>query len=400
MQHFLTVNWGLYAQIIHCDRNFYVIQFLNKEKMLLVLHNGPYAIDGGLLLVHRWNSQFSISNLRVTKLSIWSRLHHVPLDCFNPLGVRFLAEQMGEVEKVMDDAESLSMTTYIRAKIWIKPHEPLNPSFYVTLNSEQETWLECRYERMHCGQLAHPLTRCLHLSDAQLESYLDEYFFNESARNNALLVKDNMKKLFSESMRAHGHKNHKQTSITTETFVDSQRNYFATIDENTIINGFEITMRVEHGLEQVHPSNPDLNDEMQEEDPNDHMDDDNQGNEAPVQPEANGFHPSENGFHIPEVIPSPSDNGGKNQPAELEFHGGMPNGGGPTLMDVGHSNLPGDLFTVYQLATTSFNHGYHVGPEGTSGQINHNNHASPCDVHVGVNEEGHLAFTSTEELLQ
>ncbi|CAI9098784.1 OLC1v1035491C1 [Oldenlandia corymbosa var. corymbosa] len=215
---------------------------------------------------------------------------------------------MSEVEKVMDDAESLSMTTYIRAKIWIKPHEPLNPSFYVTLDLEQETWLDCRYERMHkfclrCGQLAYPLTRCLHLSDAQLESYLDGYFFNESGRNNAPLVKYNMKKLFSESIRAHGHKNHKRTSIITETFVDSQRNYFATVDENTIKNGFEITMRVEHGLEQVQPPKPDLNDEMQEEDPNDHIDDDNQGNEAPMQPEANGFLPSENGFHILEVPP-------------------------------------------------------------------------------------------------
>ncbi|CAI9108357.1 OLC1v1007930C1 [Oldenlandia corymbosa var. corymbosa] len=316
-------------------------KLLERDEIELLVTHGNQLLekeDSGLNLLDYIQDRDLFSEFHRKKLSHrllfdrrdnddHERLHHVPLDCFNPLGVRFVAEQMGEVEKVMDDAESLSTTTYIRAKIWIKPHEPLNPGFYVTLDSEQETWLECRYERMHkfclpCGQLAHPLTRCLHLSDAQLESYLDEYFFNESAGNNVPLVKDNMKKLFSESMRAHGHKNHKRTSIITETFVDSQRNYFATVDENTIKNGFEITMRVKHGLEHVQPPNPDLNDEIQEEDPNDHMDDDNQGNEAPMQPEANGFQPSENGFHIPEVPPSPSDNGGKNQPTELEFHGG------------------------------------------------------------------------------
>ncbi|CAI9117849.1 OLC1v1019334C1 [Oldenlandia corymbosa var. corymbosa] len=153
--------------------------------------------------------------------------------------------------------------------------------------AEQRIWIECRYERIHkfCvrgGRLGYPFTRCPIISDADLDAFLDWYFFNKAARNGRPLLKDEHQKLFKEEIRAHARKNSKRSSI----IFDAKRAYYTQIDETTIKNGFEIAMTwIQQYLMGAHL-------------PNGHLDQISH----------------QNGFHIPSHAPSPVNSNGSDPP--------------------------------------------------------------------------------------
>ncbi|CAI9103200.1 OLC1v1001646C1 [Oldenlandia corymbosa var. corymbosa] len=239
MQNYINMNWALYARVQHCDRNFFVTRFLCKTDLLAVLDNGPYAVHGGLLILSRWyaDDEIVLDRVRITKLSMWVRLHKAPLLNYNWRGARELASMLGEVEKVKEDSTSLKKATYIQAKIWVEPANPLIPAFYAVSTRGTHNLIECRYEKLHkfcrrCGRLGHPHHKCPIVSDVALDAFLNDYFRAEAERNHAPMHRNELREMFLEMI-----------------------NYYALIEEERIRDGFHITMDGEQGFQ---PMNVDV----------------------------------------------------------------------------------------------------------------------------------------------
>ncbi|CAI9112871.1 OLC1v1013371C1 [Oldenlandia corymbosa var. corymbosa] len=65
-------------------------------------------------------------------------LHGVPITMLNYRGVRKLASRVGKIITVKEGCISLRKATYVRAKVWIEPGNPLTPSFHITKRNEVE----------------------------------------------------------------------------------------------------------------------------------------------------------------------------------------------------------------------------------------------------------------------
>ncbi|CAI9106555.1 OLC1v1005742C1 [Oldenlandia corymbosa var. corymbosa] len=195
----------------------------------------------------------------------------MPLLNYNWRGARELIKMLREVEKVKEDYTSLQKATYIRAKIWIEPANPLTPAFHAVSSRGTSNMIECRYEHLHkfcrkCGRLGHPNHKCMIVSDVALEAFLNDHFIAQEERNNA-------------PIRTQKSKVYQMIAA----FLNRTRDYYALIEEERINDGFQITMDEVQGFQPMNIDPPPGDDDDGEEGGNDP--DNNEGNE-----EGNGHH--------------------------------------------------------------------------------------------------------------
>lgn len=190
---------------------FYTFSFPTPALLLEILHGGPYAVDGALLSLCRWEPGLSFEHIRVTKILMWVQLKGLPIEYFNPIGGKAAAEMIGEVQEVRISREDYRNMGYLRAKVWINPHSPLIPGFYLTLKTGRLIWIACTYETLHkfcrkCGRIGHSSNGCEIGTKTELEVYLNMEFQRLFDRRNLPYWKDPNKELFPRSLKGHGHR--------------------------------------------------------------------------------------------------------------------------------------------------------------------------------------------------
>ncbi|CAI9096810.1 OLC1v1033031C1 [Oldenlandia corymbosa var. corymbosa] len=118
MQDYMVANWPVTVRVMHYDRNFFILKFMNRDEMLAILDNGPYAVNGGLLILHRCydHEDLVLESLKIEKMSIWVRLHGVPITSMNYRSLEALARRVGDIETIKQDCVSLCKITYVQAK--------------------------------------------------------------------------------------------------------------------------------------------------------------------------------------------------------------------------------------------------------------------------------------------
>ncbi|CAI9114997.1 OLC1v1015827C1 [Oldenlandia corymbosa var. corymbosa] len=106
------------ARILQRDRNLFIIKFHSCKDLLTILDNGPYAVEGGLLVLCRCydHKDLALGNIWIDKLSVWVRMYGVPITLLNYAGARDLAKRVGEVALVKKDCVFLRKATYVLAK--------------------------------------------------------------------------------------------------------------------------------------------------------------------------------------------------------------------------------------------------------------------------------------------
>ncbi|CAI9106192.1 OLC1v1005277C1 [Oldenlandia corymbosa var. corymbosa] len=145
MQNYMTANWSVYTRVLHYDRNFFVIKFASRSELPMILDNGPYAIEGGLLILRCCydDEDLVLDGIKIDKLSIWVRMHRVPISMLNYRGVADLARRVGEVAIIKEDCVSLGKATYVRAKplytssLRAHTHKKKRSTFIPNLKAEQ-----------------------------------------------------------------------------------------------------------------------------------------------------------------------------------------------------------------------------------------------------------------------
>ena len=61
---------------------------------------GPWSIDGALLVLEKWRPNIALSKMHLNFVSIWVQLHGLPLDYQCPELVERMGQMIGPVEKV------------------------------------------------------------------------------------------------------------------------------------------------------------------------------------------------------------------------------------------------------------------------------------------------------------
>ncbi|CAI9115280.1 OLC1v1016137C1 [Oldenlandia corymbosa var. corymbosa] len=99
MQQYVRTYWGLPARVIHKDKNCYYNKLEGAEHCAMVLHNGPYAIDGALIVVGRLEPESHPKLRLVAENSHLICLYGLPVEYLTQQAARHIASAIGEVQE-------------------------------------------------------------------------------------------------------------------------------------------------------------------------------------------------------------------------------------------------------------------------------------------------------------
>ena len=124
------------------DSLFYMIHFDNVEDLEHMCLEGPWFVDGALLVLEKWRSNLVMSKLHLNFVSIWVQLHGLPLEYQDPELAKRMGQMIGAFKKI-DWEERLSRNIkFIRIKVRLNPWLPVVSGFMLRLDDGTRTWIQ------------------------------------------------------------------------------------------------------------------------------------------------------------------------------------------------------------------------------------------------------------------
>lgn len=135
-----------------------------------ICNEGPWAVNGALLVLEKWRPNLVISNIHLNFISVWVQFHGLPLEYQYLELAKKMRQMMGLVEGVGWEDRLPRNIRFMRIKIRINPWLPVVMGFLLRLDEGSRVWIQCRYERVHklCtryGQIGHTRSQCTHSMD-------------------------------------------------------------------------------------------------------------------------------------------------------------------------------------------------------------------------------------------
>ena len=169
MQHLINSAWKIRGEvsIIGSESYFYIFHFEFLEDLKKICIEGPWAVDGALLVLERCRPNLVIGNLQLNFISIWVQLHGLPLEYQYPELAEKMCQLMGTVERVDCEDKIPRNIRFMRVKVRIDPWLPVIAGFMLRLDDGFRIWIQCHYERVHkmctrCGLIGHTRGQCTH----------------------------------------------------------------------------------------------------------------------------------------------------------------------------------------------------------------------------------------------
>lgn len=82
LQHIVSHAWRIRGNVsvVGRDSYFYIFHFEFLEDLNHIFNEGPWAVDGALLVVERWRPNLVLGNLQINFISMRVQLHGLPLE--------------------------------------------------------------------------------------------------------------------------------------------------------------------------------------------------------------------------------------------------------------------------------------------------------------------------------
>nr|POE48964.1 uncharacterized protein CFP56_49428 [Quercus suber] len=170
LQQIITSAWRIRGSVSVVGRESYcyIIHFEDLEDLNHICNEGPWAVDGALLVFEKWRPNLILSHLQLNYISVWVQLHGLPLEY--PELAEEMGQMMGILERVDWEDRVPRNIRFMRIKVRIDPRLPVFSGFMLRLDDGSRVWIQCRYERIHklctrCGLIGHTRGQCTHNMD-------------------------------------------------------------------------------------------------------------------------------------------------------------------------------------------------------------------------------------------
>lgn len=131
-----------------------------------VLHQGPWNIEGCLLVLKEWNLGDTLNEISFTSVAIWIQVHGLPLGSITKEIVVSAGHRVGEVMEVDYRSANRSWAAmYVRVLVLLNVSPPLVPSFLMMMEGKHLVWIQFKYEHLsgfcfNCWRLGHSADLC------------------------------------------------------------------------------------------------------------------------------------------------------------------------------------------------------------------------------------------------
>uniref|UniRef100_A0A2N9E636 DUF4283 domain-containing protein n=1 Tax=Fagus sylvatica TaxID=28930 RepID=A0A2N9E636_FAGSY len=95
LQHLINSAWKIRGNVMVVGRESYnyILHFDVLDDLTYICEEGPWAVEGALLVLERWRPNLVIKGLQLNFVSLWIQLHGLPLEYQYPE----LSMQMGHI---------------------------------------------------------------------------------------------------------------------------------------------------------------------------------------------------------------------------------------------------------------------------------------------------------------
>lgn len=154
--------WGLDTTIPvrPLSNNRYILEFGSKELRDRVVLGGPWKHRGDPLIVVPYDGISRPSEVDITTIALWIRIHDLPAVMVKETYARILASKIGhvlEVGKVIED--------YLRVRVAFPLESPLSSQTEIKVKGKGLVFFDVTYENVptfcsFCGRIGHTVRSC------------------------------------------------------------------------------------------------------------------------------------------------------------------------------------------------------------------------------------------------
>ena len=110
---------------VDLGKEFYSVRFSLKEDMEVVLKNGPWFITGHFLSIRPWEPFFKSDCASVLSITIWVRLHALPMELYETEVPKQIGEAIGRILRIDSHTAKEARGKYARLCIQLDITKPL-----------------------------------------------------------------------------------------------------------------------------------------------------------------------------------------------------------------------------------------------------------------------------------
>ncbi|GKA43629.1 nucleotide-binding alpha-beta plait domain-containing protein [Tanacetum coccineum] len=109
VQNYVNNTWEEFGlqKVMRNDDGVFMLKFASEEGLEQVLQRGPWMIRKSPIILTKWSSSLSLKKGEVTSVSVWVKLHGVPILVYSEDGLSLIATQIGK--PLLLDASTSSM---------------------------------------------------------------------------------------------------------------------------------------------------------------------------------------------------------------------------------------------------------------------------------------------------
>ena len=162
MQSILNSAWRLRGsiRIVGRQESYYIIHFEYPTDQEYILREGPWSVDGALLVVEQWTPNLALNRIQLTFFTTWVQVHNLPLEYHDIDLAHFMGDLIGEYVSMDWRPPFPQNICFLRLQVRIDPWLPLVAGFILKCDDGQYMWIECCYEHIFkickkCGLIGH-----------------------------------------------------------------------------------------------------------------------------------------------------------------------------------------------------------------------------------------------------
>lgn len=114
-----------------------------------VLSQGPWAIKGITLNLHKWLSAFTLTEINFNLCEFWINVHDLPPNCLNADNARIVWNYIGKFISIDESQPIYKVRKFLRIMVLVDTQQALKTGIFISRENGAKLWVFFKYERLH-----------------------------------------------------------------------------------------------------------------------------------------------------------------------------------------------------------------------------------------------------------